>query len=75
MFTTIPLIFDGDSYEIHVRETSPSSVLLVSVSRYVGNQNVVPTEESIMHLAQSLRRKIVQQINKRFPGRTITVEC
>lgn len=69
----IPLLFDGDAYLLTVEPVSPSLVCLTRVLRYDNNVNTDATCVRFFDLSPQCKQAIIQQINRRFRGKTVKV--
>lgn len=72
MYPCIPLIFDDDSWEIYV-EDSASALRISRLLRFANNRNVAPVELKFLDASPETRRAIIQQIQRRYPGRVVKV--
>lgn len=74
LYNAIPLIHEEDSYLIEVEATaSPHEVQIVSLQKFPNNLNCVPTLELFCDLDPTTKRKVVEQVNRRFPGKVVRV--
>lgn len=69
----IPLLHEGDSYQIYVSPFSDKMVLLSRILRYESNQNVEGVDIKFTDLDPTTRFAVIRQINRRFVGKTIKI--
>lgn len=69
----LPLLHDEDGYIIQLEETSRGGMKLSAILKYENNANVDPLTVSFFHLDERTRHFILQQIQRRYPGRTVSI--
>jgi len=70
---TLPLLHNGDAFVLTVLPEKAHSVRLVSVVRYPDNVDGDGVHEQFRDLDPDTRQRIIQQINRRFQGKTVLV--
>lgn len=70
--TSIPFIYNGDSYTIRGRLIGIEFVIH-DILLYPGNTNVIPTSESFRDLDPQAKKLTIQQINRKYPGKMVKV--
>lgn len=68
----LPLLHEDDSFVLHL---SDEPLRLTRIVRYESNRNVDGTALSFSSLDDGTRRAIIQQVQRRYPGRTVRVVC
>jgi hypothetical protein len=67
---TIPFIYNGDSYIVHL-ELHPLHVQILHVLLYPNNQNYSPTQEDFRDLDPHARALALGKINRKHPGKMV----
>jgi hypothetical protein len=67
----LPLLYEGDSYLIYLKEVGTRCVKILTIHRFRHNQNTEGVEENFRDLDLDTKRAVVQQINRAHVGRTI----
>ena len=67
----LPLLHDPDSFVIYL-DDSPLRIL--SITRFSNNQNTQGEQVLFYSLDEETRRAVLQQINRRYPGKVIRVQ-
>lgn len=67
----LPLLHNGDAYELTLSDAN--CVSLLRIVRYADNQNVSGTELRFFDLDPETRQAVLNQIRRRYEGKTIKV--
>lgn len=67
----LPLLHNGDSFVLTLEPISLKIIHLTRIIRYPNNENGDGVEESFRDLDVETKRAIIQQINRRYVGKTI----
>ena len=68
----LPLLHDGDSFLLLLADEG-RSIRLTAIQRFENNINSEPMEVKFFSLDETTRHAVLQQIRRRYPGRTILV--
>lgn len=69
----LPLLYDGDSYLIHLDEDH-GHIRLLFIERFANNENSEPDIIPFFYLDERGRHLVMQQIQRRYPGRSVKVQ-
>lgn len=69
----LPLVYESDAYLIELGQESERIVRILRLLVFPDNRNGEPKFENFMDLAPSARRAVIEQVNRRYPGRTVKV--
>lgn len=67
----LPLVHDNDSFEISIEVLSPSRVRILTIIRHENNANNTGTLISFRDLSPDTKRAVIQQVNRRYIGRSV----
>lgn len=70
---TLPLLHEGDAYQISLEEPSPRAVKICKIVQYPRNENVDPVLIAFNDLSPDTKKAIIKQINLRFVGRMVHI--
>lgn len=68
----LPLLHDGDGYVLSLSEHG-RDLLLLTLLRYENNENSDPLSLKFFDLDERGRAAVLQQIQRRYPGRSVRV--
>ena len=68
---TLPLLHNGDAFVLTVERASERQVRLLSVVRYPDNLDSDGVHEQFRDLDPDTKAKVIQQINRRYPTKTV----
>lgn len=69
----LPLLHDGDSYIIYLKEVGQKCVKILQLHRYANNDSRNCVEESFGDLAPETKQAVILQVNRRHQGKTVLV--
>jgi hypothetical protein len=67
----LPLVHDGDSFVIYLKDVGTKCVRILQIHRFRNNQNVEGVEESFRDLDLDTKRAVIRQVNRKYGGRTV----
>lgn len=71
---SLPFLYsDGDTYHLELQNEGEKFVRLISITRYLNNQNTMGIAEKFHDLHWHLKKALIEHINRRYPGKTVKV--
>lgn len=67
----LPLLLDGDSYVIYLKEVGTRCVKILQLHRYAHNDSRNCTEENFGDLTGEAKRAVIAQVNRRYIRKTV----
>lgn len=69
----LPLIFEDDSFLIELEQLTEKTVRITRILVFPNNRNGDPKVEQFHDLDLRARRAVIDQINRRYTGRTVKI--
>jgi hypothetical protein len=67
----LPLLYNGDAFVLTLQPEGHHRVRLVSVVRYPDNVDGDGVHEQFRDLDPETKQRVIQQINRRYQGKTV----